>query len=58
MFYQFIALQADFDAALAGAGDKVVVIDFTASWCGPCKVIGPKFEVIDQGIHDRTAAAI
>ncbi|CCF51976.1 hypothetical protein NDA18_003776 [Ustilago nuda] len=27
-------------------GDKAIVIDFWATWCGPCKVIGPIFEKI------------
>eukprot|EP00099_Drosophila_melanogaster_P010573 NP_001284881.1 thioredoxin T, isoform B [Drosophila melanogaster] len=43
----------DLDQQLILAEDKLVVIDFYADWCGPCKIIAPKLDELAQQYSDR-----
>ncbi|RHY44459.1 hypothetical protein DYB30_008672 [Aphanomyces astaci] len=44
--------QSDFNAKLRGAGGKLVVVDFTATWCGPCQMIKPTFHQWANELQD------
>jgi thioredoxin 1 len=47
----YIQDQAEFDNLLATA--EVLVVDYTASWCGPCKLIGPLMDDLADTYGDR-----
>lgn len=47
----FIADEAEFDSLLAT--ETVLVVDCTATWCGPCKLVSPLMDQLGDEYVDR-----
>jgi thioredoxin 1 len=47
----FIADETEFDALLAA--EPMLVVDCTASWCGPCKLVAPMMDQLAVDYTDR-----
>ncbi len=46
---------SSFDTTLTEAGDKPVLVDFYADWCGPCKMAAP---IIEEMVGEYEGKAI
>lgn len=47
-----VTTATDFDGVIEEADGKLVIVDYSTTWCGPCKIMAPKFDAMSEKYTD------